>query len=191
MSKTPAQQDTASRVLRVRDLSTRTPTRFSLAPNAEEMAEIARELDLLSLRKLRFIGEVTAMGRSDWRLKATIGATVEQACIVTLAPVSARLDDKTERHYIADIELPAEEDAEVEMNENDAIEELGETINLWDTMIESLALVLPQYPRATDAALGELNVTEPGKDAMTDQDAKPFAGLAALKSQLEKGSNKE
>jgi len=191
MSKSPAQQDTANRVLRVRELSPRKVTRFSIIPTAAEMAEIATELDIRALRKVRFEGEVSAMGRADWRLKGTIGATVEQSCIVTLEPVGARIDETVERHFIANLEEPDEEDAEIEMNENESIEQLGETIDLWETMIESLALALPLYPRAKGAALGELNVTEPGKDAMTDEQAKPFAGLAALKSQLEKGSDKE
>lgn len=191
MSKSPAKQDTASRVLRVRELSPRKVTRFCITPTAAEMTEIATELDIRALRKVRFEGEVSAMGRADWRLKGTIGATVEQSCIVTLDPVGARVDEPVERHFIADMESPDEEDAEIEMNENESIEELGETINLWDTMIESLALALPLYPRAKGAALGELNVTEPGKEAMTDEQAKPFAGLAALKNQLEKGSDEE
>ena len=49
---------------------------------------------------------------------------------------------------------------------------------------EALSLAIPLYPRAEDATLGEAVFTEPGKQAMTDEDAKPFAGLASLRESL-------
>jgi hypothetical protein len=44
------------------------------------------------VRKLRFIGTLEPEGAQDWRLTADLGATVVQPCVVTLAPVTTRLE---------------------------------------------------------------------------------------------------
>ncbi|CAN0590320.1 unnamed protein product [Ectocarpus sp. 12 AP-2014] len=62
------------------------------------------------------------------------------------------------------------------------MEPLGREIDLNAVMIEALSLALPTYPRADTAELGQAVFTEPGKAAMTDDDTKPFAALAALKA---------
>ncbi|NNK79430.1 MAG: DUF177 domain-containing protein, partial [Litoreibacter sp.] len=50
--------------------------------------------------------------------------------------------------------------------------------------LEALSLALPAYPRAEGAELGETVFSEPGTDPMSDEDAKPFAALAALKNKM-------
>jgi uncharacterized metal-binding protein YceD (DUF177 family) len=82
-------------------------------------------------------------------------------------------------------DLPEIEGEEVEMPEDESIERLPAAIDIAEVMIESLALNIPLYPRAEGTDLVEMQVTEPGKKAMTDEDAKPFAGLAALRDKLD------
>ena len=146
------------------------------------MTGIARDLALDGLKKLSFKGSVKTMGKSDWQLDGTLGATVVQPCVVTLDPVSTRIDVPVSRLYVHDFEEP--NTTEEEMPEDDSQEPLTATIDPWTVMIEALTLHIPLYPRSTDAELGTLTVTEPGKTPMTDEDAKPFAGLAALKDSL-------
>ena len=172
--------------LRVADLPTSRPTRFELTPSDSEAEAIARELGLLNLRKLRFKGEIRAEGRADWLLKADLGATVVQPCVVTLEPVTTRIDEKITRRFMSQLPEAAEDGEEVEMPEDETIELLGSEIDPAEVMIESLSLSLPLYPRAENAELGDSQFTEPGKQAMTDEDTKPFAGLAALRDQLKK-----
>ena len=62
----------------VADMPTKRATAFSLAPDAELLQIIANNLGLRGLRKLRFEGEITPNGRSDWQLTATLGATIWQ-----------------------------------------------------------------------------------------------------------------
>ncbi|MGR3803445.1 YceD family protein [Marinibacterium profundimaris] len=167
--------------LRVADLSQSAATGFALHPDAAQMKQIATELELDGLRKMRFTGEVTADGTRDWLLTGKIGATVVQPCVVTLKPVTTRIEADVRRLYVPDFTEPQGE--EVEMPEDDEMEPLGREIDLNAVMIEALSLALPVYPRADEAKLDETNFTEPGKQAMTDDDAKPFAALAALKAQ--------
>lgn len=170
--------------LRLADLATRRPTTFDLVPTPEDRKAIAAELGIIGIKKLRFTGTLEPQGRTDWVLQAHLGASVVQACVVTLDPVSTRIDEPVTRRYLRD--LPDIDAGEVEMPEDDTVDPLPETLDLRQVMIEALALALPPYPRAESADLGAAVFAEPGKAAMTDDDAKPFAGLGALRDSLEK-----
>ncbi|MCV2881198.1 YceD family protein [Actibacterium sp. XHP0104] len=164
---------------------------FELRPDAETCARIAQDLGLLGLRKLRFAGQLIPDGKTDWRLEAQLGATVTQPCVVTLEPVTTRIDVTVARLYVADLpEIADSEDEEVEMPEDESVEPLPEVLDLRAVMQEELALNLPLYPRADGAELAQSTYAEPGVEAMSDDDAKPFAGLAELRKRLEtKGEN--
>lgn len=171
--------------LRFDALSTAKPTPFRLEPSPDTQKAIAKALDLLGLRKLRFEGEIRPMGQSDWHLTAHLGATVVQPCGVTLEPVTTRIEDPVSRIYVADWTDP--EEAELEIPEDDDSEPIPETLDLLGLAQEALALALPAYPRLPDAELSQIDFAEDGVDALTDETAKPFAGLSALKQKLENG----
>lgn len=176
-----------SEVLALARLGRASDTTFTLEPDADARKRIADELSLLGLRKLRLTGTATPVGKNDWHLKATLGATAVQECVVTLAPVTTRIDTDVVRSYVADMPVPTEEDFEIP--EDDTVEPLPQKVVLEDLLVEALALALPDYPRAEGVELGEALFTAPGVQPMTDQDAKPLAGLAALRDKLEKGEN--
>ncbi len=168
--------------MRLTDLNSRQPTAVELQPDAEEKQAVAEALGIKAVKKLRFIGQLAPFGKRDWELTAELGATVVQDCVVTLAPVTTRIDEHVMRRYVAD--LPEIEGGEAEMPEDDTIEAIPETLDLVTVMIEALSLALPAYPRADGAELAKADFTEPGKTAMTDDDAKPFAGLGELRNSL-------
>lgn len=163
---------------RVADLPARKATRFSLAPDAEGRGAIAGALGLRGLDKLSLEGELRPQGRRDWVLEATLRATVTQDCVVTLAPVVTPIEEKVTRTYLAD--MPEPEGEEVEMPEDDSAEPLPAFIDAGAVMVEALTLALPLYPRAEGAELGQALFAEPGTAPMSDEDVKPFAGLADL-----------
>lgn len=169
---------------RVADLPQNSPTPFDLTPDAPARATLADQLDIQAIRKLRFQGEIRAQGKRDWRLDGTLGATVVQTCVVTLEPVSTRIDVPVSRVYVTGLETP--EGDEVEMPEDDTIEPLGDVIDPQAVMAEALSLALPLYPRKETATLETTVFTEPGATAMTDEAAKPFAGLADLRDAMKK-----
>ncbi len=147
---------------------------------------------LLDLRKLRFAGEIRPAGddsgkagaQGEWLLEGVLGATVVQPCVVTLAPVTTRIDAPVLRRYVR--EIPAEEtDGEVEMPEDETLELLEAEIDPRRVMQEALALALPDYPRADEAELGQSNYAPPGVEPLTDEALRPFAGLAELRKKLE------
>jgi len=158
--------------------------RFEIVPDAATRAALAARLDLLDLRKLSLRGEIAPEGAHDWRLSATLGATVVQACGVTLVPVTTRIDEAVMRRYSPDIPTPeALPGDEMEMPGDDSIEPLAEVIDLDAVLSEALALALPPWPRAEGATLDAASAApdETGADAAP---RRPFAGLAALRDRL-------
>lgn len=181
------QPDQTQYAYRVSQLPQNSAKPFDIQLDKATMAQIADHLGILKIRKLSFVGEIRAEGDVDWRLTAHLGATVVQTCVVTLEPVTTRIDEKVMRRYLPalpdDID-PDDEDAEVELPDDESIERLDTHIDPFIVMHEALALHLPLYPRAKDADMGETVFTEPGKTAMRDEDTRPFAGLAGLRQQL-------
>jgi len=174
-----------TRPIRLADLSGRDALRFALRPEAETREALARELDLEALRKLAFSGELRPEGREDWTLEARLGATVVQPCVVTLRPVTTRLDVPVTRRYLARMPEP-EPGTETEMPEDDTAEPLPARLDLMAVMAEALALALPDYPRADDADQGDAQAAPPGAAPISEQEAKPFAGLASLRDKLKR-----
>ncbi|AXI48842.1 hypothetical protein C1J03_09395 [Sulfitobacter sp. SK012] len=170
--------------MRVSELSQSGKTPIELRPTKAELATIAQEIKITDLRKLVFTGSLSPHGKSDWELNGHLGATVVQPCVVTLVPVTTRIEVDVLRRFIREYDDP--DDPEVQMPEDDTTEVLGAWIDPVAVMTEALTLALPEYPRAADAALSATQFAEPGVTPMTDEDARPFAGLAALKDALEK-----
>ncbi len=181
MTGTPERQP--SHRLRLRDLPRTRPTEFEISPDAPERAAIAADLGIEGVRKLRFAGQLVPQGREDWEIQATLGATVVQSCVVTLAPVATRIDETLNRRLVADLPVPGAEVDEVEVPQED-VDALPETLDLGAVMTEALALALPLYPRAEGVEAASMQVTAPGVAPLTDEDAKPFAGLRDLRDRL-------
>ena len=171
------------KLIRMSDLKHRQPTQVVVEPDTAGRAAVAQDLGIVGVRKLRLTGTLTPIGKRDWQLDAVLGATVLQNCIITLAPVTTRIEEPVSRRYLSEMATPAQ--GEVEMPEDDSAEALPIDLDLAAVMIEALALALPPYPRAPGAEIGELSVTEPGALPFTDDRVKPFAGLAALRDSLQ------
>lgn len=179
-------QSVTGPLLIVGELPSGRELRFEIVFNDAQRAKAVEQLGLLDLQKVRFVGKLMPRGKSDWVLTAQLGASATQSCVVTLDPVKTRVDEPVDRVFLSHWEEP-EADSVSEMDEDVESEPLPQEIDLAGIAVEALALALPDYPRKADVALEETVFTEPGVTPMTDEDAKPFAGLAALKEKLEKG----
>lgn len=173
-------------VVRLGELNARKPYSFYIAPKAPALRSLADDLALSSLKKVTFDGKLTPLGTRDWQLDAQLGVTLIQPCVVTLDPVTTRIEEDVRRQYLAhyaDVAESADAGDEIEMPEDDSTEALPAALDLGAVMLEALVLAVPQWPRAPGADLGALSVTEPGKAPLQDADLRPFAGL---REQLEK-----
>lgn len=169
--------------LRVAELSQSGPTTFDVVPTPSQIETLRQDMDLVALRKVRLTGSVSPVGKRDWRLRATLGATVVQPCVATLVDVQTRLDTDVERLFSKD--YSESDEVEVEIPDDDTVEALGTHIDPMVVLHEALALALPLYPRADESSPVTLQVTEPGQTPMSDDDAKPFAALAGLRDKLD------
>lgn len=156
---------------------------FDIAPDEAEAARLARLFDARFVRKMRFEGMIRVDG-PDLLLEGGLGATVGQTCVVTLEPVTTRVDVPVRRRFVPMEEFGAE--VVVSPEEDDEIEPLEDRIDLGLVAIEALALALPAYPRKEDAPEGPVSSTPPGAAPLEDTEVKPFASLAALRERLGK-----
>lgn len=171
--------------LRISDIPKSKSQPFDIAFSEGELAGVASILSALTVKKMRICGKISPSGTKDWVLTAKVGATVTQACVVTLDPVQTRVDTDVELTYVADYTFN-EEDNVTEMQADETIEPLTDEIDLASIAIEAVALYLPDYPRSKNAELKSAVFAEPGVTPMSDEDTKPFASLASLKDKLSK-----
>ena len=179
------QHDPAQGRYAVSQLPAHRPFEITFTPDADLRAEIATQLGAEKLRKLRFEGAIAPDGPKGFVLTGVLGATVVQACVVTLEPVTTRIDTGLEMAFQPDPDLPPP-GSETELSDEDteAPAPLSDVIDVADAITEALALALPDYPKAPSAELGEAVFAEPGTAPLTEEAAKPFAGLAALRAQM-------
>ncbi|MCB1375141.1 MAG: DUF177 domain-containing protein [Rhodobacteraceae bacterium] len=172
-----------ARVIDLAAIRDRDEFAFDIRPDPAEARALARLMGAISLRRMRFAGRLTPVAPKGWRLEARLGATVVQPCVVTLDPVTTRIDQDVTRRYLpAAGETPLE--VTVDAGEDDEVEPLGPRLDLGLVAIEALALALPAYPRRADAALPPEAVAALGARAAGEAEAKPFAALAALRDKL-------
>jgi len=169
-------------ILRLAELPKGATRNFEIVPPTPVLRTISEELGITGLRKLRFEGEILPEGKRDWRLEAKLGATVTQPCVVSLEPVTTRIDAQILRRYLSEMDEPDLE--EVEMPEDDLSEPLPATLDLVEVMVEALALHLPLYPRADGIEPAQIEAIPPGAEPITEETVKPFAGLAGLRDKL-------
>ena len=172
-----------SRPYRVRDLDQSTRTEFDIEPGPDELAGMAVHLGANSVRKFLFSGAVTNNGDTGFTLEGQLGATLSLTCVVSLKTFNLRIDTPVRRVFVPNdtSETPPNEIALAEDFDAD-VEDLGSIIDPGEIALEELALCVPAYPRAPEAALEKADFAAPGVTPLSDATSKPFAALAALKS---------
>lgn len=156
---------------------------FTEAPTEAEAEAIRHALGLRGLRKMRFEGELSPLGKRGWLVKGTLGASITQDCVVTLEPVKTRIDQEVSIRFLPDTAI--EYDTPEDVLEDD-IEPLEEVIDLGQVAVEALSLAMPDYPRSVATELKPVTAAPEGATPIKDEDTKAFAGLAALRDKLEK-----
>lgn len=173
------------RLLSLRDLPAREGRTIVESATDDERAAIAAALDLHALPSLAVEARLQREGESGWRLEGRVRADVVQACVVTLDPVEARIEEPFLRRFQPVIEgkKPAANVVEVILDPlaDDPPEPLGDGVDLGAVALETLALALDPYPRAPGAVFTPRHAPPPGVAPLTDEAIRPFAALAALK----------
>lgn len=155
--------------------------RVDIVADETECRAIADRLGLLDLDRLEAHAVLSREGqkiRASGRLKASL----DQPCVATGEPVPAHVDEAFDLMFVPE-PTGSDADEELELGEGDldTIFHDGSAIDLGGAVTDTLALALDPYPRSAgaDAALKEAGV-------LTEEEASPFAALAALKEKLGK-----
>jgi uncharacterized metal-binding protein YceD (DUF177 family) len=155
--------------------------RLDIVADDEERAAVSDRLALLSLDRLE---AHAVLSRDGQKVRATgrLKAALEQACVATGDPVPAHVDEPFDLLFMPEPKGGgAEEEIELGEADLDTVFHDGAAIDLGGSVIDTLALAIDPYPRSAgaDAALKEAGV-------LTEEEASPFAALAALKEKLGK-----
>lgn len=151
-----------------------------LEASPAERAAVARRLDILAVDRLAAEVTVSNLGGRLFRVEGGWEAAVQQACVVTLEPVAARLEGRLAATY--ETGRKAAENAvggeiTVDPEADDPADILpAEGIDLGELVVQELAVALDPYPRAPGAAVPAEYLPVEG-----DDDKGPFAALKALK----------
>lgn len=139
---------------------------YHLAPNEAERAALARSLGIAGLPALVADVTVTPDGKGGVEVGGRVRATVRQACVVSLKPFDAPLDEEIDMHFVPEGRLPeVRPGAEIEVGEDDIPDVIENgSIDLGAIVSEFLALGIDPYPRkpgvvfeAPAAAPGEMS----------------------------------
>ena len=150
--------------------------RLDLVADEGERGAIAERLRLGRID--RFEAHVT-LSRTGAivRAEGRVVAALEQSCVVTGEPIPAHVDEAFALLFMpAPQEGRPEEEVELGEEDCDVVFYDGAAIDLGSAVADTLALSVDPYPRSAsaEAALKEAGV-------MTEEQASPFAALAALK----------
>lgn len=153
--------------------------RLDIVADDAERTAVADRLGLLNLDRFEAHAVLSRDGqrvRANGRLKAALG----QSCVATGEVVPAHIDEPFDLLFVPEPKSRSADD-EIELGEDelDTTFHDGSAIDLGGAIADTLALSLDPYPRSAgaDAALKEAGV-------LAEEEASPFAALAALKSKL-------
>ncbi|MGE0737507.1 MAG: YceD family protein [Alphaproteobacteria bacterium] len=148
-------------------------TQRRLIASVAECAALARRLGLETLHD--FVADMTIdrTPGGEIRVAGRIVADVVQACVVTLEPVPAHIDEAFEVRYTTHVNAMPQE-LVIGPDDDDPPEPLaGDVLDIGELAAQQLALALDPWPRLPDAALPDSVQPDPARDG-------PFAALAAL-----------
>jgi uncharacterized metal-binding protein YceD (DUF177 family) len=147
-------------------------TEHDIAAEPDERAALARRFALLALDRLEARVRLTRLAGGLVRLAAELSAEVVQECVVSLEPVTSRLEDRFTLLY-----GEGREDAgEVMLSgEAELVEPApGGVVDIGEAVAQQLSLALDPFPRAPGVAAPEASAGAAGSQS-------PFAALSRWK----------
>ena len=149
----------------------------TLEADATACAAIAKRLALVELDRFAATVEVRAVA-GGIGLRGEVRAALVQSCAATDLPVPATIAEPFDLKFLRDLRPNDDEEVEVELGAED-IDVLPfehDRVDLGEVAVQTLSLALDPFPRHPDAdrILAE-------KGVLSEEQAGPFAALAALK----------
>ena len=170
-----------SRPLSLDRIST-TQHREEITATDKERAALVERFGLLGLDRLTASFTLKRVRKDLVRVKGHIHAMLAQACVVTLDPVPAEIDERFEVDFLEGAE-PAVSDLELDAEAADAPEPTPDGwIDLGELAAEQMGLALNPYPRRADAEVPAEWRAEEAAEPAPALRPNPFSVLQKLKS---------
>jgi uncharacterized metal-binding protein YceD (DUF177 family) len=177
----PADPAEFSRPLSLDRVST-TQHREEITATDKERVALVERFGLLSLDSLTASFTLKRVRKDLVRVKGHVTAALAQACVVTLDPVPAQVDERFEVDFLEGVQ-PAVTDVELDAEAAEAPEPAPDGwIDLGELAAEQLGLALDPYPRRPDAEVPAEWKAEPAEEPIPTERPNPFAVLEKLKS---------
>lgn len=148
--------------------------------SAEELAAVAGALELLACRSLAADFTMTPTLDGRYHLAGRLRAVITQACVVTLDPVDAEIDEPFDVAFWPEEQMPAPSGGALDIDEEPDPEPIvAGRITVGRVVFEHLAAAIDPFPRRPDAVL-ERHSTAAG-EGTSPSSGSPFAVLANIK----------
>jgi len=149
---------------------------FGYYLNQASRADLVGKPGIISIDDFRIHGYIEASGKNDWHLTAFLKSKVTLECRLTLNPFPMSLNTRIERRFVADSNLLSPQ-KDCSIPEDETLELLKPTYDLYELAKESLFLEVPDYPTSSDSRFdSSIN------DGNCDTRDSPFAVLARSNS---------
>jgi hypothetical protein len=146
----------------------------------EELAEIARSLDLVACTSLAARYTIAPHKQGHFRLTGSLDARVEQSCVVTLEPLTNDVAESFSVDYWPETELPAPSGGVLDIHDEPDLEPIvGGRIAVGRVVFECLAGAIDLFPRKPGATFEPPQSPEGGSPGRPES---PFAALAKIKA---------
>jgi hypothetical protein len=149
--------------------------------SAAEREAVASALELLACGRLSADYEVRPLSQGRYLLTGSLAADVTQACVITLEPVSATIEERFEVELcppeLLEVSTTTCDQAVLGMTDREPL--TGDGIETGRIVFEHLSAALEPYPRQEGA---ELSWTGSEAEAARPKRDNPFAVLAKLKA---------
>ncbi len=148
--------------------------------NPEERAALAKRFDLVGIDRLEAVFLLKRAGNGVIHVSGELEAEVTQSCVVTLAPVPAKLAETFSADF-ADEDRRRTEEADLDFEAADPPEPIRNGhIDLGELAAEQLALALEPYPRAPGAAVPAEFSPDEDAEAEPERPINPFSILKKI-----------
>jgi uncharacterized metal-binding protein YceD (DUF177 family) len=147
-----------------------------ISANPQERAALAKRFDLIGIDRLEAVFSLKRAG-GVIHVSGELEAEVTQACVVTLAPVPARISEAFSADFSdQDRRRPADPDLDFEADDPPEPIRNGH-IDLGELAAEQLALALDPYPKAPGAAVPAQFSPEEDAGEEAERAVNPFSIL--------------
>ena len=156
--------------------------RIDLVATDGEREAIAKRIGLVAIERLAAhcsLDQVSGAQAGSIRARGRIKAALTQACVATGEPLPTYVDEAFELHFQPEPVRTPDDEIELSGDELDVIFHDGQAIELGEAIADTLAVSLDPYPRGPNA---EVALQQAG--VISEEQAGPFAALAALKGKL-------